>query len=50
MLIAILAPLLVEGCSDAHPLYGPDTPRNGAGLPVDPIYGTPLPGTPKVFD
>ena len=49
MLIAIAVPLLVGGCYDAHPLYGPDTPREGAGLPVDPIYGTPLAGTPKVF-
>lgn len=43
--LAALA-LLLAGCGDTHPLYGPDTPRNGRGQPVDPIYGTPLPGTP----
>lgn len=49
-LVAIALPLLLAGCNDAHPLYGPDTPRNGAGMPVDPIYGTQLPGTAKVSD
>ena len=39
--------ILLVGCNDAHPLYGPDTPRDGAGRPVDPIYGTPLPGTSR---
>jgi hypothetical protein len=37
--------LLLVGCSDATPLYGPNSPRDGMGRPVDPIYGTPLPGT-----
>jgi hypothetical protein len=37
--------LLLAGCSDATPLYGPNSPRDGMGRPVDPIYGTPLPGT-----
>jgi predicted small lipoprotein YifL len=37
---------MLGGCGDAHPLYGPDSPRDGAGRPVDPIYGTPLPGVP----
>ena len=23
--------------------------RNGAGVPVDPVYGTPLPGSPPMF-
>jgi hypothetical protein len=41
---------LLGACNDAHPLYGPDAPRNGAGMPVDPIYGTQLPGTAKVSD
>jgi hypothetical protein len=49
-LIAIVLPLLLGGCNDAHPLYGPDTPRNGDGMPVDPVYGTQLPGTAKVYD
>jgi hypothetical protein len=39
--------LVLGGCHDAHPLYGPDTPRNGAGTPVDPVYGTPIPGAPE---
>jgi hypothetical protein len=48
MLTALVATaLLLGGCNDAHPLYGPNTPRDGAGRPVDPIYGTPLPGTPS---
>jgi hypothetical protein len=49
-LIAIALPLLLAGCNDAHPLYGPNTPRNGDGMPVDPTYGTQLPGTAKVYD
>lgn len=48
LLIALVAAsALLWGCNDAHPLYGPDTPRDGAGRPVDPIYGTPIPGTPS---
>ena len=35
---------MLAGCGDAHPLYGPGSPRDGDGHPVDPIYGTPLPG------
>jgi hypothetical protein len=38
--------MLLAGCGDTQPLYGPETPRDGAGRPVDPIYGTSLPGTP----
>jgi len=49
-LAALLLPLLFGACNDAHPAYGPATPRNGAGMPVDPIYGTPLPGIPKPYD
>jgi hypothetical protein len=49
-LVAIVLPLLLGGCNDAHPLFGPDTPRNGDGMPVDPVYGTQLPGTAKVYD
>jgi hypothetical protein len=37
--------LLLAGCQDATPQYGPNSPRDGMGRPVDPIYGTPLPGT-----
>jgi len=45
--IALLgAVVLLAACGDARPLYGPDSPRNGAGRPVDPVYGIPLPGGP----
>jgi hypothetical protein len=38
----------LAGCTDAHPMFGPETHRNGAGQPVDPVYGTPMPGYPDV--
>lgn len=40
--------LLLGGCGQATPAWGPGTPRNGAGQPVDAIYGTPLPGYPAI--
>jgi hypothetical protein len=45
--VIVAAPLvLIGGCSAAHdPTYGPNAPRNGYGQPVDPVYGTQLPGT-----
>jgi hypothetical protein len=46
MIAPLAAAILLGGCNDAHPLYGPDSPRNGAGRPVDSIYGNPLPGGP----
>jgi hypothetical protein len=49
-LIGVALPLLLGACNDAHPLYGPNSPRNGDGMPVDPVYGTQLPGTAKVYD
>jgi hypothetical protein len=39
--------LCVGACAQATPAWGPGTPRNGAGQPVDAIYGTPLPGYPN---
>lgn len=45
-IVLIITALLLAACHDAHPLYGPNTPRNGAGRPVDPVYGVPLPGGP----
>ncbi|MGO8917738.1 MAG: hypothetical protein ACLQJR_17685 [Stellaceae bacterium] len=39
-----LVAMLLAGCSEARPAWGPGTPRNGAGQPVDPTLGTPLPG------
>ncbi len=40
--------LLLGGCGAATPSWGPDTPRNGAGQPVDVTYGTPIPGYPAL--
>lgn len=40
--------VLLSGCADTHPNWGPTTPRNGAGQPVDSVYGTPVPGYPTV--
>lgn len=38
--------ILLGGCAEAMPTFGPGTPRNGAGEPVDAVYGTPIPGYP----
>ena len=47
-----LAPLVLSalaGCATSKgPLWTPDSPRNGATQPVDPVYGTPIPGYPPV--
>jgi hypothetical protein len=47
IVLVVAAPLaLLGGCSASHdPMYGPDAPRNAYGQPVDPVYGTQLPGT-----
>ncbi len=34
----VAAVFVLAGC-------GPDTPRDATGRPVDPVYGTPVPGT-----
>lgn len=44
-LIGALA-LSLAACAQATPSWGPDSPRNGAGEPVDRVFGTPLPGYP----
>ena len=42
---------LLGGCAATQgPLFGPNSPRDGAGRPVDPIYGTPIPGYATPFD
>jgi hypothetical protein len=43
----IAAPvLLLGGCvQTTGPLFRPDSPRDGAGNVVDPVYGTPIPGS-----
>lgn len=41
--------LALGGCAETHgPLWSPNSPRNGAQQPVDPVYGTPIPGYPDV--
>jgi hypothetical protein len=45
----LLASLLAACAASTTPLYGPDTPRNGAGVPVDPVHGTTLPGVQKPY-
>jgi hypothetical protein len=46
MMAALFSIAVLAACNDATPLYGPNSPRDGAGRPVDPVYGTPLPGAP----
>lgn len=46
--LALMAlPLLACNAPITSP--GPGWPRNGDGVPVDKIYGTPLPGRPSVY-
>ena len=45
--LALFTAVLLAACS-ATPEFGPDSPRNGAGQPVDGTYGTPLPGDAPV--
>jgi predicted small lipoprotein YifL len=48
-LAAAAALLALGGCTATKgPLWTPDQPRNGATQPVDPIYGTPIPGYPYI--
>jgi predicted small lipoprotein YifL len=47
MLAAALL-LALAACADRNPLWTPSTPRNGAMQPVDPVYGTPVPGYPTI--
>jgi hypothetical protein len=35
----------LAGCGDTHPLSTPNTPRDGVGRAVDPVLGTPAPGS-----
>jgi hypothetical protein len=46
----IIALLLLAGCAQSTPAWGPGSPRNGAGQAVDPVYGTPLPGQTMGYD
>jgi len=49
-LLVVLAALglTLAACAAATPQFGPGSPRNGAGQPVDGTYGTPLPGDAPV--
>ena len=47
-LILLALGSLLAACGDATPLWGPNSPRNGADQPVDPVYGTPIPGYPAI--
>jgi hypothetical protein len=48
-MLMLVAPIL-GACNLPPPTApGPDAPRNGEGLYVDPRYGTLLPGGPPVF-
>jgi hypothetical protein len=39
---------LLAACAPTHgPLWGPDSPRNGAGEVVNPATGTVIPGYPQ---
>ncbi len=46
----LLMLVILGGCAatSTGPLWTPDSPRNGATQPVDPVYGTPIPGYPNV--
>ncbi len=45
--LALCAVMLLASCAST-PEFGPGSPRNGAGQPVDGTYGTPLPGDAPV--
>jgi len=45
-LALIAAALLLAACTQSSPSPGSAVPRDGMGYPVDPVYGTSLPGTP----
>ena len=40
------AAFLLGACGPTTPMWGPNSIRDGTGAPVDPIYGTPIPGYP----
>ncbi|HUH85752.1 MAG TPA: hypothetical protein VLX85_14170 [Stellaceae bacterium] len=44
------AAMMLSGCAGHSGSWpGPGAPRNGAGVLVDPVYGTSLPGGPPEF-
>ncbi len=46
--LALVAIALAACAETKGPLWTPDSPRNGATQPVDPVYGTPIPGYPYI--
>ena len=46
LLMMMAMALLLAGCAEASTAGRPGAPLNGAGQPVDPVYGTSVPGTP----
>ena len=50
MIVTVLAAFVVAlaGCTAQSAQSGPDAPKNLLGQEVDPIYGTPVPGTPPI--
>jgi hypothetical protein len=48
-MIAAVLSIVLGACATSHgPLWTPASPRNGADQPVDPVYGTPIPGYPTI--
>ena len=49
-LVAAALALLVGACNlpPPTPMWGLGSPRNGADQPVDPVYGTSIPGYPLI--
>jgi hypothetical protein len=48
--VGVVVLLVLAGCAQSTPAWGPDSPRNGAGQFVHPVYGTPLPGQTMGYD
>jgi hypothetical protein len=48
--MGILLLLVLAGCAQSTPAWGPNSPRNGAGQFVDPVYGTSSPGQTDGYD
>jgi hypothetical protein len=48
--VGIIVLLVLAGCAQSAPAWGPNSQRNGAGQLVDPIYGTSLPGQTDGYD
>jgi hypothetical protein len=49
ILLAASALLLSACAAPATSDTWRNPPRNGVGIPVDPVYGTPAPGSPPIY-